>query len=333
MMKEQDLYLGIVAVNYTTGDISTPNTILEKKIGVEENYIFRRTGIQNRFYLSAEQSFLNLALSSVNKLLAETEIKPEDISVIICASTTFDKNSPSLACEILNQIDPAANNLDCFALDINAACSGYVYGLDVVKNQLLSTYTEAKKNYALLVTNEAFSHFLGNSPTSDIIFGDASSATLIELSAHVQKNWKATIHNSQIGSVRDRKNSIVLFNEYGCNKMLMNGLSVYENAVKTMTYSVNKLLSVNNLSVSDITMFIPHQANSKIIEAISRSLGVAKEHFYCNIKEFGNTGASSIPICLTEIFYSEHKQVPYTKGMLTSFGAGFAYGSMLIEFI
>ena len=323
--------IGVVDVVACLGDRVISNSELEKNIELGENYIFRRTGINNRYYKAKEKSFLDLAIASVNKLLSRANVSPSEISALVCASTTFDVNSPSLACQILNHIDPNMTNNDCFALDINAACSGYVYALSVAKNQLLSI--DNKKRFAVVVTNEVFSDYLGNSASSDILFGDASSATLLEVSNSIEDSWKALLQKFHLGSVRDKKNSIRIFAEDGIGKMTMDGFFVFENAVKTIIYSTEKLLKLSDTVLEDIDIFIPHQANIKIIETISRKMGIEKNKLCITLDKYGNTGASSIPLCLAELLRESKQESKNSKikGILTSFGSGFTFGSVLIE--
>ncbi len=324
-------FIGIVDVTSSVGVEATSSSQLEIQLGLEPGYIHRRTGINNRFYKATETTFLSLALDSVNKLILNTGISPSDISALICASTTFDRNSPSLACQIMNFIDPDGKNSDCFAVDVNAACSGYIYALSIAKDKLSALDTHDKKKFAIVVTNEVYSDYLGHSPSSDILFGDASSATLIEVSDVVNDNWKAVLHKFHTGSIRDNNNSICIYSEGGIGKMSMNGFFVFENAVKTISSSTETLLKQCALSLDDIDLFVTHQANGKIIDSISRKMNIDKSKFYINISQYGNTGASSVPLCLADIFNKGERSDYGLKTVMTAFGSGFTFGTVFAE--
>ena len=328
---EHDKFIGIVDVTSSVGAEAILSSELEIQQGLETGYIYRRTGIRNRFYKSAERSFLDLALESVKKLILKTGISPADISALICASTTFDKNSPSLACQVMNYIDPDATNNDCFAVDMNAACSGYIYALSIAKGKLTELDSHDKKKFAIVITNEVYSDYLGHSPSSDILFGDSSTATLIEISDTINANWKAVLHRFHTGSIRDKNDSICIYSENGVGKMSMKGSFVFENAIKTISYSTEKLLKLCELHLDDVDLFVTHQANGKIIDSISRKINVDKSKFYINIDRYGNTGASSVPLCLAEIFSKGKSNDERIKTVLTTFGAGFTFGTVFAE--
>lgn len=329
--REHGKFIGIVDVTSSVGVEAILSSELEIQQGLEPGYIYRRTGIKKRFYKTAERSFLDSALESVKKLMLNTGISPSDISALICASTTFDRNSPSLACQVMNYIDPDGTNNDCFAVDINAACSGYVYALSIAKGKLTELDIHDKKKFAIVVTNEVYSDYLGHSPSSDILFGDASTATLIEISDVINENWKAVLHKFHTGSIRDENNSICIYSENGIGKMSMKGAFVYENAIKTISYSTEKILKLCDLHLDDIDLFVTHQANGKIIDSISRKINVDKSKFYINIDQYGNTGASSAPLCLAEIFANGKKSDVRLKTVLTTFGSGFTFGTVFAE--
>lgn len=328
---EYGKFIGIVDVTSSVGVEAILSSELEVQQGLEPGYIYRRTGIKNRFYKSAESSFLNLALESVEKLILNTGISPSDISALICSSTTFDRNSPSLACQVMNYIDPDGTNNDCFAVDMNAACSGYVYALSIAKGKLTELDIHDKKKFAIVVTNEVYSDYLGYSPSSDILFGDASTATLIEISDVINDSWKAVLHKFHTGSIRDKNNSICIYSENGVGKMSMKGSFVFENAIKTISYSTEKILKQCVLHIGNVDLFITHQANAKIIDSISRKINVDKSKFYINIDKYGNTGASSVPLCLAEIFANGKRSDGRIKTVLTTFGSGFTFGTIFAE--
>lgn len=324
-------FIGIVDVTSSVGVEAILSSELEMQQGLEPGYIYRRTGIKNRFYKNAQSSFLDLALESVKKLILNTGISPSDISALICASTTFDRNSPSLACQVMNYIDPDGTNNDCFTIDMNAACSGYIYALSIAKDKITELGIHDEKKFAIVITNEVYSDYLGHSPSSDILFGDASTATLIEISDVINDDWKAVLHKFHTGSIRDKNNSICIYLENGIGKMSMNGAFVYENAIKTISYSTEKILKLCELHLDDVDLFVTHQANAKIIDSISRKINVDKKKFYINIDSYGNTGASSVPLCLAEIFANGKKSNVRLRTVLTTFGSGFTFGTVFAE--
>lgn len=323
------LHIGIVDICCTVGSQQVSNQQLETTYELGTDYIYRRSGIETRSYKDQQTSYLEFALSSVRAVLLQNSVSVNEVAAVLCSSSKFDVHSPSLACRILNALDPDGSNESCAALDINAACTGYLYALQMAINQLVLQGPSAEQRYILVVTNEVFSSCLGHSPTSDFLFGDASSASLIEIAAAPKPNWKAEILQVNTGTIRDTKDAAGILTEEGSSKMYMNGLVVFENAVKAMSKSITDICLQNSIDITNIDKFVLHQANKKILDSVSRKLNL-DDRFYANIQKYGNTGSTSIPLCLYEIFTSVAPLVDEQKVVLSAFGYGFTSGAALL---
>lgn len=324
--------IGIVDIVCTTGERLVKNQDIENKYSLASNYIFRRTGIEQRYYRANETDYTELALKSARQIMTRNNISVTDLIAVICTSSTYDRNSPSLSCRIMNELDRNSLNEYCTTFDISAACTGYIYALEMALEKLQFRKNEVENKYVLIVTNEAFSDFISHPSSPFILFSDASSATLIELSSTVKSNWKAKINNVITGSSRDLGKDNQVYMSDGVGKIDMNGPQVFESAVKKMTKAIQEICSKIEFKTEEINLYILHQANKKIIDTISRNI----EHkgiFYSNIDRYGNTGTNSIPLCLENIFSSGIVRGKSTKTVLASFGFGFTHGAAYIELL
>lgn len=325
-----NLYAGILDIVCTTGERLVRNDEIENKYGLSADYILRRTGIEQRYFRTNETSFSELALKSVRSILERNGVSANQLVSIICTSSTFDKNSPSLACRILNEIDKDSTNEYCTAFDISAACAGFIYALEIGIEKLNYRRNAWEHQYVLVVTCETFSDFISHPTSPYILFADASSATLLQVSKTPNLLWKARINDVVTGSSRDLSNENQVFISNGVGKIDMNGRQVFESAVKKMSKSVYDICEKCGLGTEDIELYIFHQANKKIIDTIQRNLET-RGNFYTNIDKFGNTGSTSIPLCLEEIFNSGEFGEKPLKTVLSAFGFGFTHGSASID--
>ncbi|MFP4362241.1 MAG: beta-ketoacyl-ACP synthase 3 [Spirochaetia bacterium] len=286
----------------------------------EPKDIVKRTGIQTRYWVENGESALSLAVDVSKELLAQQQIRPQEIDCIICATGTPESITPSMACRIQYAVSNDSD-LECQAYDINAACSGYIYGLQAAYDVCRSN-PDAK---VLLVTTETLSCKLDASdPGTAPIFGDAATATLV-LGKNHQARGKWWIHRPVTSAKGEDGSSLFvpLLNE---NTVKMEGTKVFLEAVAAMRKMLITACENSEITPDQLDLVVPHQANQRIINAVRQKLKAPKEKVYSNIANLGNTSSSSIPMCLKDILPPQGRYCG-----LTAFGGGFTYGAAVLE--
>ncbi|MCM8529798.1 MAG: beta-ketoacyl-ACP synthase 3 [Lentisphaeraceae bacterium] len=304
------------------GDHVIPNVeLLSTFEGKTSEEIIQMTGIEQRNRITESQNLLSLATSAANKVLKKSKLNIEDIDAIICTTGTPDIITPSLACRVLNELAGDRETLTQ-AHDINAACSGYIYGLQNAYD-ILSNSPESN---ILLITAEVLSPLLDdNDFTTAIIFGDAATATIVSNnnSASGFKLKRPLLSASgESGDIL----SVPTSREKGA--IFMDGRKVFTKAVKQMSKILERACITANTKVDELDLIVPHQANQRIIDAIRSRNNLPEEKVFSNIKDYGNTSSSTIPICLEEIWDTIEQD--HTLG-LCAFGGGFTFGACVLE--
>lgn len=307
------------------------NYDLEKKLDTNNDWIVSRTGIEERRIADKKESTGDMAVKAVSKLKDKGAVI-EDADAVIVATSTKSYTFPSTA----GLVQKAFNiKNSCLAFDISAACSGYIYALNTAASLIESG--ECKK--VLIVAAEKCSDILNwEDRTTAILFGDGVSSALLEASSDDSKGIISTDIGSEPndeilivkggGSVNPITEENV---EDNTNTISMAGTEVFKKAVKTFDETINKTVKNANLDLKDLSLIITHQANTRIMNAVAKTLGLNDDKFYINIQKYGNTSAASVGIAFTEAFESKAiKEGDYV--LLTAFGAGLTWGSTLIKF-
>ncbi|MEI0558774.1 beta-ketoacyl-ACP synthase III [Brachyspira intermedia] len=307
------------------------NYDLEKKLDTNNDWIVSRTGIEERRIADKKESTGDMAVKAVSKLKEKGAVI-EDADAVIVATSTKSYTFPSTA----GLVQKAFNiKNSCLAFDISAACSGYIYALNTAASLIESG--ECKK--VLIVAAEKCSDILNwEDRTTAILFGDGVSSALLEASSDDSKGIISTDigaeSNDEIlivkggGSVNPITEENV---EDNTNTITMAGTEVFKKAVKTFDETINKTVKNADLELKDLSLIITHQANTRIMNAVAKTLGLNDDKFYINIQKYGNTSAASVGIAFTEAFESKAiKEGDYV--LLTAFGAGLTWGSTLIKF-
>jgi 3-oxoacyl-[acyl-carrier-protein] synthase-3 len=307
------------------------------QLGVEtsDQWIRERTGICERRYADLTEERVPNASFAAQASMQALEMagkSPQDIDQIIVATCSPDTMIPSTACWLQHKI--GATN--AWAMDINAACTGFVYGLATVAQFIQTGQTKT----ALVVGSEVLHPYLNwKDRGSCILFGDAAGAVVVEgvpadserriLSWHLSSDGKfgdlLYIPTRQTGPYGTENPS-----DQNGNKMVMNGREIFKIAVRTLTGFAQLALSRNALSIEQVDWFVPHQANKRILEAVAQRLGLPAEKVLINVDRYGNTSAATIPTILDEAVRDGRIQ----KGqllLLDAFGAGLTYGAMVIR--
>ena len=304
------------------------NEMLSKMVDTNDEWITSRVGIKERRILKEEgKGSSYLGVKAVEKLLADTGVDPSEIDLLICATSNPDYRFPSTGSVIVH--DTGLKN--AYSYDIQAACAGFI-----VTMQAARAYIEAglyKK--IIVVCAEKMSSMTDYQDRATCpLFGDAAAAVLVEPTEeevgvidgefHVDGEGLPHLLMKAGGSVKPASIETVEAREH---YIYQEGRAVYKNAVTDMLTSTLSVMKRNGLSVEDVDWLVPHQANLRIIEAVSGRTGIDQEKVLVNIQHYGNTSAASIPLCLDEF---KHKLKKGDKIMLTAFGAGFTWGAMYL---
>ncbi len=305
------------------------NFDLEQIVETSDEWITSRTGIQSRRIAGKGEENYRLATVAAQKALEMSGIAPDELDLIIVATMTPHMMMPSCACFVQAEIDAC----NAFAYDINAACSGYLYGLD-----LADKYIQSRRDTKiLLVGSETLSARVNwEDRNTCILFGDGAGATVISsrndgkgvLDANLCSDgnlWRLLYMHSPESLNPD----IAQKNNDGCY-IEMIGRDVFKHAVRAMEEAVQDLLEKNGLTINDVDLMIPHQANVRILNKLMDRLEVPEEKVYINVNKYGNTSAASIPIALDEA----NRQGLLKRGdllLFCSFGGGFTWGSLLMH--
>jgi 3-oxoacyl-[acyl-carrier-protein] synthase-3 len=307
------------------------NFDLEKIVETSDEWITTRTGIKTRRFAAENQTTSDLAYEAAKIALERAELHPRDLDLILVATVSPDMFFPSTGCVVQNKL--GATN--AAAIDLNAACSGYIYALVIANNFLI---TNSYKN-ALIIGSEKLSAFLNWEDRSTcVIFADGAGASVITPSSGESKLLAYDLgvdgsFGDQLSvpaggarlpataqTVRDHLHSIQ-----------MNGNAIFKIAVNRMRETFLKSMKKAGITIDDISLVIPHQANLRIIESLRTYLKLPKERMYVNIHKYGNTSAASIAIALDEA---------YSEGIIkrgdiigfAAFGGGLTWGSAIIQF-
>ena len=292
------------------------NYDLEKLVDTTHDWIFERTGIVQRHIASDNETSVDMAYRSSIEALKKSNISIEQIDMIIVATTTPERKFPSSAVLLQNKMNIAQG----FAFDINAACTGFVYALDIADKYIQSGLV---KN-ALVVGTEKITSLLDwKDRNTCVLFGDGAGAVILSASS------EPGVLSSTIGSDGSYKDLLTVNTdpEY----IEMKGNDVFKIAVNTMGKLAISTLVKNNMNIDQVDWLIPHQANSRIINAIAKKISLPNDKVIMTVDKHGNTSAASIPLALDEA---------NTKGLLKkndiimfeAFGAGFTWGSTLLKF-
>jgi 3-oxoacyl-[acyl-carrier-protein] synthase-3 len=306
------------------------NFDLEKMVDTSDKWITERTGIKERRIASECEATSDLSLKASRRALESAGVKPRELDMIIVATVSGDMPMPSTASFLQGRLGARK----AAAFDLNAACSGFIYGLSVADSFIKSG--QFKK--ILLVGAEVLSRITDwQDRTTCILFGDAAGAVVIEptekdrgiISTHLYSDgrfWELLYIPGGGSRTPASRESIKKRQHY----IKMKGNETFKIAVRTLERLAIETLEANKIKPSDLSLLIPHQANLRIIQAIAQRLNLPMERIFVNIDKYGNTSSASIPIALNEALRSGRiRDGDYI--LLEAFGGGFTFGSALIK--
>ena len=306
------------------------NKDIESMVDTSDEWIRSRTGIEQRHIVSSGEASSDLSTHVANQLLKKRGIDASQIDVIIVSTVTPDHLTPSTAAIVQNNI----NASNAWGFDLSAACSGFLYGLETG-----SKLIESKKyNKIMVIGVDTMTSILDfQDRETCIIFGDGAGGVILEndtnnngIISSILRTDGSGAKDLRVfagGSRKPATNNTIKNREHYIRQ---DGKKVFKFAVKRMAEVSEKILKDNGLTGNDINLFIPHQANRRIIDATRKRCGISEDKVFININKYGNTTAGTIPICLNEAV--EDKRIKTGNYILLSaFGSGYTWGSVLIK--
>lgn len=310
--------------SYLPANVLT-NIDLEKMVDTTDEWIYTRTGIKERCISTDDDTTTNMAATACRRAMEMAGVEPEEIDLIVCGTCSPDRSFPSVACH-LQAILGVPSGTPSF--DIAAACSGFLYALSMADKYI--RFGEAKK--VLVIGAETISRMIDWSDRSTcVLFGDGAGAVVLGVTD------EPGIYSTHLHSAGEHAD--LLFAPHPLNKhdahvaskIHMEGNSIFKFAVNRLGDLVDETLSANNMDRFDVDWLVPHQANSRIIEAMAKKLELPMERVVVTIDKHGNTSAASVPLALdTAVRAGKIKRGEIL--LLEAFGGGLTWGSALIKF-
>jgi len=322
----------IVGTGSYVPDRVLTNADLEKMVDTTDEWITTRTGIRERRIAGHHEAATELAIRAAIAAIGDARLTAADIDLLVLATITPDMPMPSSACIAQRKLSLPAHTV-CF--DVNAACSGFLYALEVARAMMVA----GRHRHALVIGAEKLSSFVDwRDRTTCVLFGDAAGAVVLGRGSDPRRGIlgcnlgadggdPALLSIPGGGSLNPPSAHSI---EHRQHFLKMKGREVYKFAVRAMAESAREILEQHALTTDQIACVISHQANRRIIEALSDDLGIPMDRFVINLDRYGNTSAASIPLALDEARRAGRIQTGEVA-LLLAFGAGLTYGSALIR--
>jgi 3-oxoacyl-[acyl-carrier-protein] synthase III len=317
--------IGITGVGCYVPERVLTNDDLSRLVDTSDEWITERTGIKERHVAEPDQAASDLALPASRQALAAARLDPDDLDLVIVATVTPDMFFPSTA----SLLASALGADDAGAYDLSAGCTGFMYALAQAYGALAGGLADS----ALVVGTETLSKITNwHDRSTCVLFGDGAGAVVLqrvsdggflgfELGSDGEGGKELSI---PAGGSRNPVTAETV--AQGMHFLQMNGREVYKFATRILVSSAEKLLDECGLTVEDIDLYIPHQANKRIIDHAARNLGIPEDKIFVNVQKYGNTSSASIPLCLAEAV-ADGRLRERTRVLMTGMGAGLTWGS------
>ncbi|MDL2280673.1 ketoacyl-ACP synthase III [Selenomonadales bacterium OttesenSCG-928-I06] len=329
-MNQSEKFIGILGIGTYVPEKIMTNLDFEKIVDTSDEWITTRTGIKERRIASAEEATSDLATKAALKALENAKTSPDEIDLIIVNTATPDMLFPSSACLVQENIK--AKNAAAF--DLSAGCTGFVYGL-VTGVQFIKTGLYKK---VLVIGADALSKIVDFTDRNTcVLFGDGAGAVVLGeteqgygiLGADLNSDGSGGEYLKIAGGGSRNPATIETLNNK-LHYLYMNGPEVFKFAVKAMGDTSLRALKKSNLTVNDVSWFIPHQANTRIISAAAKRLKIPMEQVVINLDKYGNTSAATIPLALEEAL-NDGKIKNDDILVFVGFGAGLTWGACVVK--
>jgi 3-oxoacyl-[acyl-carrier-protein] synthase III len=315
--------IGITGLGVYVPEKVVTNEDLAKLVDTSDEWIVERTGIHERRFASEDEALTDIALPAARDALAQAGVDPSSIDLLICATVTPDMMFPTSSALLADALEMP----DAAAYDLLAGCTGFVYAIAQAYGMLASGLSQR----ALVVGGDVLSKILDPADRSTLVlFGDGAGAVVMEpvdqggfIGFELGADGGGGEHLWLPGSGSRHFEQPDQF-------VKMNGREVFKFATRVLVSSAQKVLDEVGMTVDDIDVYVPHQANVRIIDHAARKLGVPREKVVVNVDRYGNTSSGSIPIALADAA-AEGRLKPGTRVLMTGMGAGLTWGSSVIE--
>lgn len=301
------------------------NADMAKLVDTSDDWIVERTGIKQRHIADDTEFTSTLGAAAAKQALIRAGIDPIDIDLIICATATPDKTFPATAVKIQHMLGVTKGA----AFDIQAVCSGFVYAMTVADNFIKT----GQSKRALVIGAETFSRILDWTDRGTcVLFGDGAGAVVLEAQTMAGKREDRGILSTQIRSDGRYEDLLYVDGGPGSTKttghLRMNGREVFRHAVQKISGVIEETLVTTGYSADEIDLFVPHQANARILDGIAKKLKVDPNKIVKTLSKHGNTSAASIPLALNQAF-EDHRIKEGSLVLMEAMGGGFTWGAVL----
>ncbi len=312
----------ILGTGKAVPDYILTNDELSTMVETNDEWIKTRTGIEER-RVCRNETLTELTVRAAKNALEDAGVAPSQLDLIICSTMRGENITPSPACMIQKEI-----GADCPAFDVNAACSGFIYALDVADGY----FVRKKVRYVLIVSMDNLSNIIDWKDRSTcVLFGDGGAAAVLGEGEDLLSVNLTASGNDEVLRIPHGTNSSPFYEHEEEKAVLhMAGSEVYKFAVNAMSSGIKKAVADAGLTEADVDHVIPHQANIRIINASAKNLGIDRSRFFCNVSHYGNTSSGSVPLALDEA----NRSGVLKKGdiiAMCAFGAGLTTGSCVIR--
>ena len=299
------------------------NDDLAKRLDTSDEWIRTRTGIRQRHIADPSQGASDLGAEASRAALAAAQVSAAEVDLIIVATATPDYIFPSTACIMQAKLGVKG----CAAFDIQAVCSGFVYGL-AIADKLIRC---GQHRCALVVGSEVYSRILDwNDRGTAVLFGDGAGAVILKADAKPGILGSVLHADGSHAGILSVPGNICGGKIVGSPYLQMDGQAVFKFAVKVLDESARETLAQCGLTVADVDWLIPHQANVRILEATAKKLGLERSKLVVTVDQHANTSAASVPLAL-DLAIRDGRIRPGHKVMLQGVGGGFTWGAALVE--
>ena len=298
------------------------NTMLEQFLETTDEWITERTGIKERLVISSEK-LEDLAVIAANKALEDANLTAKDIDFIICSNVVNEYVTPALSCIIQGKIGAT-----CPTLDINAACAGFIFAMDMAEDKIRC---KKAKNILIVCAEEPSRMVSWQNRSTCVLFGDGAGAAVVTEGDELKAIRLTTSSLTDVLYYqRNLEPTPYISKEENFEPLVMRGREVFKHAVTNSCRDIRKLLNETGLEAQDIKYYVLHQANRRIIDSIRNFLGVDEERVPHNVERYGNISSAALPALLDEL-NRDGKLQKGDKLVFSAFGAGFTTGACVIE--
>lgn len=298
------------------------NEMLEQFLETSDEWITERTGIKERLVISSEK-LEDLAVIAANKALEDANLTAADIDFIICSNVVNEYVTPALSCIIQGMLGAT-----CPTVDINAACAGFLYAIDIADDKLRA---KKAKNILIVCAEEPSRMVSWQNRSTSVLFGDGAGAAVVTDGDELKAIRLTTSSLAEVLYYqRKLEPTPYITKEENFEPLVMKGREVFKHAVTSSCRDIRKLLNQTGLEPGDVKYYVLHQANLRIIESIRNFLGVDKERVPHNVDRYGNISSAALPALLDELNRAGKLQKG-DKLVFSAFGAGFTTGACIIE--